>query len=148
MESSLITAMAAVLGSLVGGSATLATAWLTQRSSARRELTSEEVRKREKLYSEFIGECSKLAIDSLTHSIEQPEKMLPVYALLNCIRLTASQAVLTEAEKVLSRIATQYYSPNISQEEFRTFALSREADPLETFGRTCRSELKTIRSGG
>ena len=73
--------------------------------------------------------------------------MLPAYALLNCIRLTASQAVLTEAEKVLSRIATQYYSPDISQEEFRTFALSREADPPEAFGRACRSELKAIRSG-
>jgi hypothetical protein len=49
---------------------------------------------------------------------------------------------------VLSRIATQYYSPNISQEEFRTFALSREADPLQSFGESCRAELNSILAKG
>jgi hypothetical protein len=51
--------MAAVLGSLVGGSATMATAWITQRTSTKRELITEELRKRETLYGEYIAESPK-----------------------------------------------------------------------------------------
>jgi hypothetical protein len=45
---------------------------------------------------------------------------LPVYDLLNRIRLCASDAVLAEAELMLKRITEQYYSPNLSVEEIRT----------------------------
>ena len=145
MDNSLISAMAAVLGSLVGGSATIATAWITQRTSTKRELIRQELRKREALYGEFISECSKLAIDALAHGIEQPEKMWSAYALLNRIRLLASEAVLAEAEAVLTRIAEQYFSPNVSLDQFRAIALSRPADPLEAFGEVCRAELKAMR---
>ena len=36
MDATLVSAMAAVLGSLVGGSATVATAWFTQRTQGKR----------------------------------------------------------------------------------------------------------------
>ena len=146
MDTSLVTAMAAVLGSLVGGSATMATAWITQRTSAKRELISEELRKRETLYGEFISECSRLAIDSLAHGIENPEKMWSAYALLNRIRLSASKAVLAEAEAVLKRIAEQYFAPNVSLDEFRTIALSQDGDPLGSLGEACRIELQALRA--
>jgi hypothetical protein len=140
--------MAAVLGSLVGGSATMVTAWITQRTSTKRELISEELRKRETLYGEFISECSRLAIDSLAHGIEQPEKVWSAYALLNRIRLSASEAVLAEAEAVLKRITDQYFSPNVSLDEFRAIALSQEGDPLKSFGKACRTEIKALRASG
>ena len=38
MDATLIGGMAGVLGSLVGGSATVATAWLTQKTANKREL--------------------------------------------------------------------------------------------------------------
>ena len=97
--------MSAVLGSLVGASATIATTWITQNTSNRREQMRAELHKRETLYGEFISECSKLAIDSLAHGIEQPEKLWAAYAFLNRIRLSASEAVLAGAEAVLKRIA-------------------------------------------
>jgi hypothetical protein len=138
--------MAAVLGSLVGGSATMATAWITQRTSTKRELITEELRKRETLYGAFIAECSKRVIDSLAHGLEKPESMCPAYALLNRIRLSASDAVLAEAEKVLKRITGQYFSPNMTLEEMRSITRSWEADPLKPFGEACRAELKLIRA--
>jgi hypothetical protein len=104
--------------------------------------------KREALYSEFIIECSKLAIDSLAHGIEKPETLWTAYALLNRIRLSASQAVLAEADKLLGQIADQYVSPNISLDEFRALARSREADPLKSFGEACRNELGKLRAAG
>ena len=146
MDTNLITAMSGVLGSLVGGSATVATAWLTQKTLTRRELNVRDMRQREKLYGDFIGECARLLIDAFTHTLEDPEKLLPLYALTNRIRLTASQPVVAEAERLLARITEQYFSRNLTVEEMRQLARSNDADPLRTFGETCRMELKSIRA--
>jgi hypothetical protein len=139
--------MAGVLGSLAGGSATVATAWITQKTLTRRELNVRDMRQREKLYAEFIAECAKLLIDAFTHTLESPEKLLAVYALTNRIRLTASQPVLAEAEHLLSHIAEQYFSQNLTVQEMRQLARSANADPLKAFGEACRAELKSIRAG-
>jgi hypothetical protein len=144
MDATLMGAMAGVLGSLVGGSATVATAWLTQRTQGKRELARIEIRKREGLYGEFITECSKLLMDALTHQLEAPDKLLPVYALLNRIRLCASAPVLAEAENVSQRIAEQYFSPNVSPEQIRALARSHGANPMKSFGEACRAELESM----
>jgi len=146
MDTTLITAMSGVLGSLVGGSATVATAWLTQKTLTRRELNVRDMRQREKLYADFIGECARLLIDAFTHKLEDPEKLLPLYALTNRVRLTASQPVVAEAERLLARITEQYFSRNLTVEEMRQLARSQDADPLRTFGEACRAELKSIRA--
>ena len=147
MEATTLAAMAGVLGSLVGGSATVATAWLTQSTQSRRELTQREMRKRETLYGEFIAECAKLLMDSFTHTLDAPEKMLPLYALVNRIRLCASKPVLAEAEHLLTRVTEQYFSRNLTLEEIRELARSEDADPLKSFGEACRAEFKSIRAG-
>jgi hypothetical protein len=104
------------------------------------------MRKREKLYGEFIGECAKLLIDAFTHTLEEPEKLLALYALTNRIRLTASQPVLAEAERLLSHITDQYFSRNLTVEEMRQLAHSAGADPLQPFGEACRAELRSMRT--
>ena len=148
MDSTFVTAMAGVLGSLVGGSATVATAWISQRTLNKRELLRAEIRTRETLYGEFIRACSKLVVDSFERTLEKPETLLPMYELLNRIRLCASDAVLAEAEQVLQRITEQYFSPNLSVEELRALVKSgsADADPLKSFGEACRVELKSIRA--
>jgi hypothetical protein len=50
MDPAIISAMAAVFGSFVGESATVATAWVTQRTLSKRELLAVEIRMRETLY--------------------------------------------------------------------------------------------------
>jgi len=124
----------------------VATAWLTQKTLSRRELSTRDMRQREKLYGEFIGECAKLLIDAFTHTLDDPEKLLPLYALTNRVRLTASQPVLAEAEHLLARITDQYFSRNLTVEEMRELAHSANADPLKAFGEACRAELKSIRA--
>ena len=145
MDTNLISAMSGVLGSLVGGSATVATAWITQKTLTRRELNVRDISKREKLYGEFIAECARLLIDAFTHTLEDPDKLLALYALTNSIRLTASQPVLAEAEHLLTHIADQYFSRNLTLQEMRQLARSAGADPLKGFGEACRAELKSIR---
>lgn len=142
MDTMLLSAMSGMAGTLIGGSATVATAWITQKKLNRREFVREEIRKRETLYGEFIAECAKLLVDAYTHTLEQPDKLLPVYALLNRVRLTASPPVLALAEGLLARITDQYFASNLTFEELRALARSEDADPLKPFGEACRAELE------
>jgi hypothetical protein len=135
------------MGSLVGGSASVATTWMAQKTMSKRELAREELRKREALYGEFIGECAKLFMDAFTHNLEKPETLLPVFALINRIRLCASRKVLAEAERLLGRLTDQYFAKNLTVEELRKLAHTGEADPLSAFGEACRAELKALRAG-
>jgi hypothetical protein len=146
MDAAIVSAMAAIFGSLVGGSATVATAWVTQKTLSKRELIGAEIRHRELLYEEFIRECSKLVVDSLMRVLDKPETLLSVYELLNRIRLSASDAVLAEAERVLRHITEQYFAPNLSVDDMRVLVQSGSADPLKTFGEACRVELKSMRA--
>ena len=147
MDTSIITAMSGVLGSLVGGSASVAATWVTQRTLSKRELIRTEIRRREALYGEFINECSARIIDSFERTLEKPETLLHAYALLNRIRLCASDTVLAQAEATLRFITEQYFSPHLSVEEMhklvRTTGMS---DPLKSFGEACRVELKSFRA--
>ncbi len=147
MDAAIISATAAVFGSLVGGLATVATTWVTQWTLGKRELIRVEIDKREALYGEFIDECSKLLVDAMDHTLDKPETVLSAYALVNRIRLSASTATLGEAEEVMRRIMEQYFSPNLSAQEVRAILLSVGPDPLEPFGKACRAELKSMRAG-
>ena len=48
------------------------------------------------------------------HTLDKPETLLPLYALINRIRRSASPAVLAEAERMLRRITEQYFSRNLT----------------------------------
>jgi len=147
MDTALLGALSAVLGSLVGGSASVATTWMAQKTLNRREILRDELRKREALYGEFIGECAKLFMDAFTHNLEKLESLLPVFALVNRIRLCASREVLAEAERVLTRLTDQYFAKNLTVEDLRQLAHTEQADPLRDFGEACRAELKSLRGG-
>ena len=110
MDSAVISALSAVLGSAVGGTASIATAWFTQRTQGRREMVRAELQKREALYGEFISECSRLAIDSLDQSLDQPELLVKVYSLQNRIRLAASDPVVHAAEHTIKSTPSSTYS--------------------------------------
>jgi hypothetical protein len=109
MDTTILSAMAGVFGSLVGGSATVATAWITQRTLNRRRLVAAEIRNRQALYGEFINECSARALDSFENTLDKSERLLSIYALLNRIRICASDAVLSEAERARASLTAKKY---------------------------------------
>jgi len=145
-DATLLTALSGLLGTLIGGSASVATTWVAHKTVSKRELMREEIRKRESLYGEFIGECAKLLMDSFTHSLEKPETMLAVLALINRIRLCASPMVLEQAERLLRRITEQYLARNLTLDELRELARSEDADLLREFAETCRAELASMQA--
>jgi hypothetical protein len=142
-----VTTLYNLASTLVVVSATVAVAWITQKSLHRRELVRDDIRMRQELYGEFLAECAKLLVDALQHSLERPETFVPVYGLINRIRLCATQPVLRQAEELVLRITDQYFSNNLSVGELRELTHSGESDALKPFGDACRAELKSIRAG-
>jgi hypothetical protein len=134
------------VGTVIGVAATVAIAWINQKTLNQRELLREEIRTRETLYGEFIGECARLLVDAFQHTLEKPEPLLPAYALLNRIRMCASAEVLAAAERLLGRITDQYFSSNLSAQELYQLARTAKTDPLTEFGEACRAELSSFRA--
>ena len=138
-------AIAALLGSVAGGSASLATAFMNLKAQERRVAIQTEMHKRELLYTDFITECSKLALDALDHSLDRPETLQQAYTLVNRIRLTSSDAVLHAAEAAIQEIVARYRAPNIPIEKLREISLAEIHDPIKAFSDTCRNELRLLK---
>src|SRR6266550_628272 len=128
MDQNLITAMAGVLGSVSGASAAIATTWISQKSQTICERAESETRKRETLYGAFITEASQRLADAFDHSLDKPETLVKLYAILGRIRLVSSDAVLTAAEESCDRIIDLYAKPNRTIDEIFTTMRSKELE--------------------
>jgi hypothetical protein len=104
MDSTIITAVAAAAGSLVGDAATIGTTWIAQRIQATHARVEAKIRDHQALCGEFITEASRLAVEALTHSLEQPETLVKLYGIVGRIRLVASGPVLAATEGCIGRI--------------------------------------------
>ena len=143
MDPSIVSGLSAVFGSLVGGGASIATAWFTQRAQSQRETVHAEIRKRELVYTEFISESSKLLIDAIDHTLDSPAVLIQVYALLNRVRLCSSDAVVKAAENSIKVIIDLYALPKASIAELRANTQT-QPDPLQSFSEACRFELREL----
>lgn len=143
MNSGIITALAAISGSLVGALGSAAGTWITQRYQGRRDLIGKQIVRRETLYSDFIAESARLLIDAMEHSDLDLQKMIPVYALLSRIRLSSSEPVLRTAEEIIKVIVNTYSQPNLTPEQIESRAANGQ-DPLRQFSDSCRAELDRL----
>jgi hypothetical protein len=143
MTSMMSTALAAIGGSLVGALGSAVGTWITARHQDRRDLLGKQIARREALYSDFIGESSRLLVDAMQHNSSDLQKMLPVYALASRIRLSSSKPVLQEAEHVIRIIVSTYPKTNLTAEQIEAQAGS-ENDPLRAFSDICRIELESL----
>jgi HAMP domain-containing protein len=146
MDNSIVTALAALAGSLIGGLTSFASNWTTQRLQDERQRFTQEVAKREALYGEFINEVSKVAVEAVEHEFESVRSLEKAFALLNRIRLTASDEVLLAAEKVIDDVGALYMGNAMTPREVYE-ALHRGGeqgitDPLRAFSEACRRELQ------
>ncbi|HEY5781930.1 MAG TPA: hypothetical protein VIT66_08720 [Lysobacter sp.] len=146
MDNSVVTAMAALFGSLIGGLTTLTTAWLSQRYTTRNQRLREEIAKREALYGEYIDEASERMIDALGHELSDANQIVRMYGLFCRIQLVCSGPVLETAEQLMKRTAEVYAMPSITLEDLLRGAResTAESDPIVAFSRACRQELETL----
>jgi len=140
-----ISALAAIFGSLVGALASSVSTWITQRHQDRRDILVKRVFQREQLYSDFISESARAMADALQHNFDDPNQLIPTYALMSRMRLSSSSAVLASAEKVVQNILDTYSEPNLTPEEMQSKTAKHE-QPLREFSNICRAELETMQN--
>jgi hypothetical protein len=145
MDSSIIAAISAILGTTVGGLSTFATTLLNQRYAMRRDILAKDVANREQLYSEFLKEVGNLYFDSAHRTLDdtsQQASLITMYSLVGRIRMISSEAVLTSAEKVAEDIVESYKRPPTTLQEFQQ---SWEAsNPWLEFTKACRAERQSM----
>ena len=145
MDAGYISAISALAGSAIGALASLTATWINTTTQTRRAQQLKDRARREALYSEFIHEASKLFADAFEHELDDPAKLVQLYATVNTIRLFADQRTLEEAERVLVQIGTTYFAPNKELREFGAITVGGELDRLHAFSTACREELKLAR---
>jgi hypothetical protein len=148
MDSTIITAVAAASGSLVGAAASSIATWLTQRTQTVHAEREETLRRREALYGEFITEASRLAVEAFSHSLEQPDTFVRLYGITGRIRLVATDPVLDAAEACIRQIIDLFAKPNMTVEQIRLAFERDRLDPIRDFSAACRKELLEIAGGG
>ena len=146
MDSTVVTALAAAAGSLVGATASIGTTWLSQRRQSVRASAEWKLRERESLYKEFIMEASRLFGDAMVKSLERPDQLVGLYGILSRIRLISGDEVLSKAVGCCHRIVELYRRPNMTAEQIRAAFEANEFDPLKEFSAACRAELLAMSS--
>jgi hypothetical protein len=144
MNSTVIAAVAAAVGSLVGAAASIAATWITQRTQTIRAHSEWKLRELESLYREFITEASRLTVDALAHSLERPDQFVVLYGILSRIRLMSGEEVVRQGDACCRRIIELYGRPNLTTDEIRAVAEAPDLDnidPLRKFSTACRNEL-------
>ena len=146
MDSTVVTALAAALGSLVGASASIGTTWISQRRQSIRATAEWKLRDHESLYKEFIMEASRLFGDAMVNSLDRPDQLVALYGILSRIRLISGDDVLSKAVGCCHRIVGLYRRPNMTAEQIRAAFEANEFDPLKEFSAACRMELLAMSS--
>jgi hypothetical protein len=139
MDNSIVTALAALGGSIIGGMASIAAAHLTQRNQGRRDRLLREQDMRERLYAEFIRLAADRYADSLDHSLENAGALIELFSLVGRIHLFSTEEVLAAAHAVESHLIECYKRPAIDPIP----ALDRRDEvvaPLRAFTEACRRE--------
>lgn len=146
MNDALISAVAALTGSALGGVTPIISNYLIQRGLTERELLTRELAERQNLYSEFIRFGTTLYVKATTKEPqdENVDDLVTLYALVNRIRLYSSAPVIKAAQDFAALVTEKYGSAAISMEALRSATLKPHVDPLNAFSIQCRQELDEI----
>ena len=148
MESSIISALAALTGTAIGGLTSVAANWLNHRGQIRAQWLHHERSRRQILYRDFIDEASKCYIDALQHHEADADipSLVGLYAKLGRMRVLSSRPVVHSAEHIAKKIMDTYLQPDKSFVELRDMANRGAIDLLREFSDTCRDEFEQMRA--
>jgi hypothetical protein len=146
MNEALLSALAALTGSALGGIAPIVSNYVIQRGLTERELLTRELGERQALYSDFIQLGITLYVRATTRAPEDEnvDDLVQLWAIVSRIRLYASEPVIDAAQEFASVITKGYGSAPIPIEDLRNATLAPHIDPLNSFSKRCREELRQV----
>ena len=146
MDASLLSALAAFVGAIIGGLTSLMASFFAQRNQARAQWISQDRIRRQEVYKDFIEEASKCYADALQHDEGDIPELVTLFATIGRMRVVSSQKVLAMAEEIGRRILEIYRQPNKSFSELLEMANDKSFDLLRDFTEACREEFEQLRA--
>jgi len=137
-----LSAVAALVGTFVGGVTSIATSWLGLQRQTKEQRRARKQDELQALYKQFILDASKLYIDALEHNTTELPKLVDIYATINRMRVLSPPKVVAEADKALRTIIDTYAQENRTFSGIRQSINQGFADPLRAFSQACHEELK------
>lgn len=145
-DPTLLSAMSALMGAVIGGGGSLASAIYTQRYQDRLQRVAREATKREAVYADFIMSASKLLLKSYVNDgfmLNGDEQHL--IALGNRMRLFAPRSIVEAAEAVIRKIVEISLQPSLDLKKLTLADVSNhDADLLLPFSLSCRADLDEV----
>ena len=146
MDTSIISALAALTGAAVGGLTSGIANWLNHRSQVRVEWALHEKSRRQTLYRDFIEDAAKCYIDALQHDKADIPGLVSLYAKLSAMRAVSSKKVVQRADDVVRKILDTYLEPDKSFVELREMTIDGTIDLLRGFSEVCRDEFDEMQA--
>ena len=140
--------LAALLGAVIGGLLSVLASWLAQRVQSRSQLLTQEIHRRQLLYSEFVQSTARCYADALQENEPDPGRMANLYGEIGRMRLYSSDEVIREANRIAHKILEAYSGTNRTKAEIRDFLASDSVDLFVDFGDACRAELARLQMRG
>ena len=146
MNASVISALAALAGAMIGGLTSVLASWLSQRAQARIQWLTDEKIRRQELYKEFIEVASRCYVHAIQHDTPDFPGLVELYAEISRIHVVSSPQVVTSAEQIGQKIVDTYLEPDKTFLEIREMIKSRSIDLLQSFNESCRAEFAALRA--
>jgi hypothetical protein len=146
MDSSLISAVAALGGATIGGAMSLLGAWIAKQKEVRALWLVQDKLRRQELYKEFIQAASKCFVDALQCDKPDIASLVALYEKMSRMRVISSRQVLENAEQVLGRIIDALSEPavTLTNDKVREMFETGSADVLRDFSESCRAEFNAL----
>jgi hypothetical protein len=145
MNASIISALSALLGAAIGGTASFLASWMTQRMQVQAQWLIQERLRRQELYKEFIEEASKCYIDALQHDKGDIPSLVTLYSKIDRMRVLSAPKVIDSAEQIGRKILDTYLEPDKSFLELREMVNSNSIRIIGDFSQACREEFESLR---
>jgi len=141
MNAAYLSAVSALAGSVIGGSISGVTTWLSQRSQAKAGELTREMSRRDDLYTDFIVTASKAYGEALVSNEPQVQELVALYAMISRMRVMSSPRTVASAEKIMSATIDTYFAPNLTIRDLHELIKSGvQMDPLKDFSEAAREE--------
>jgi hypothetical protein len=140
--------IAALFGAVIGGLLSVLASWLAQRVQSRSQLVTQEVRRRQQLYSDFVEASACCYADALQQNDPDPGSLAKLYGEIGRMRLFSSDSVVREANVIAHKILEAYADRNRTRMEIRDFLAMDSVQLFADFGDACRAELARLQPHG
>jgi hypothetical protein len=146
MKASIISAFAALTGTIAGGLTSVAANWMSHRIQVRARWLQHDKNRRQMLYRDFIEEATKCYIDALQHGEADIPSLVGLSAKLSRMRALSSTRVVRSADDIIRTILGTYLEPDKSFVELRDMANDGTIDFLHEFSLACREEFEEMQT--